>query len=100
MALPGPTPALSALPHHQEHPRPPRAGSRRQVQHVAPQALWGSTVTKAGPVLGGKATGWLCSVPGGGDRASLDAGVRRLLQATVTNPPGSESLPPHPRMGM
>lgn len=28
----------------------------------SPKPLWG-TVTKAGSVLGGKVTGWLCSVP-------------------------------------
>lgn len=49
---------------------PSASTSRAQVPGFStkgsPRPLWG-TVTKAGSVLGGKATGWLCSVPGGVD---------------------------------
>lgn len=41
----------------------------------SPKPLWG-TVTKAGSVLGGKATGWLCSVPGV-ERARCSGSVPR-----------------------
>lgn len=37
----------------------------------SPKPLWG-TMTKAGSVLGGKATGWLCSVPGVGGQGKMN----------------------------
>lgn len=61
---------------------PSASTSRAQVPGFStkgsPKPLWG-TVTKAGSVLGGKTTGWLCSVPG--------VGVRLWPQPSAGSPP-------------
>lgn len=59
----------------------------------SPRPLWG-TVTKAGSVLGGKATGWLCSVPGG-----ADSGLSGRRDETAT-PGHGHQLPRVRRTGL
>lgn len=68
-----PWPPPHALPQpaqpHLTRSTPSASTSRAQAPGFStkgsPKPLWG-TVTKAGSVLGGKATGWLCSAPGVG----------------------------------
>lgn len=56
----------------------------------SPKPLCG-TVTKAGSVPGGKTTGWLCSVPGGGGALSL--GTAHGPQALLPGARGTAQLP-------
>lgn len=55
----------------------------------SPKPLWG-TVTKAGSVLGGKATGWLCSVPGV-ERIRYSVSIHRRPESV--RPPCNVHLP-------
>lgn len=70
--------------------------SRAQVPGFStkgsPKPLRG-TVTKAGSVLGGKATGWLCSVPGSKDGETPGHSPPASPGRTLPRASGQANLP-------
>lgn len=101
-AGPLPGPASSPLSPRLTRSTPSASTSRAQVPGFStkgsPRPLWG-TVTKAGSVLGGKATGWLCSVPGDTERETPRLPAHGPPWAAAAPGPGCR-LAPHPLRGL